>query len=146
MKRLFFKAAFAAVLAAGLSVAANATDNPTGERQAMMKNVGAAIGMGSKMVKGELEFNSVAAQLVLKTMNTSALGFGYMFPEGSETGNETEASPAIWSDRAGFNAAVDKFAADTSVTVTDLASFKMAFGGAASNCGACHKAYRIKKQ
>ncbi len=46
MKRLFFKAAFAAVLAAGLSVAANATDNPTGERQAMMKNVGAAIGMG----------------------------------------------------------------------------------------------------
>ena len=71
-----------------------------------MKDVGAAIGMGSKIAKGEVEFNAIAANLVLRTMHSAALGFGYMFPEGSETGADTEASPAIWSDRAGFDAAV----------------------------------------
>ncbi len=115
------------------------------ERQTLMKNVGAATGAGAAMVKGEVEFNAVAAQLVLRTMNNGGLGFGYMFPEGSETGSETEAAPAIWSDRAGFDAAVNKFVAETSATVTDLDGFKAAFGVATANCGACHKAYRVKK-
>ena len=77
-------------------------------------------------------------------MNNAALGFGHMFPDGSQTGAETEAAPAIWSDRAGFDAAVAKFAADTSVTITDLGSLKQAFGAVAANCGSCHKAYRTK--
>ena len=141
MKKLFLTGIIVAVM----GVAASASDNPTAERQTLMKNVGAAIGMGGKMAKGEIPFDMVAAQLVFKTFNSASLGFGYMFPEGSETGNDTEASPAIWSDRAGFNAAVDKFTADTNAEFTDLASFQAAFGKAASNCGSCHKAFRVKK-
>ena len=116
------------------------------DRQDMMKNVGAAIGVGAKMAKGEMEFDAVTAQLVIRTMNTAALGFGALFPEGSETGAETEAAPAIWSDRAGFDAAVAKFAADTSGAggIADIESFRAAFGKAAANCGSCHKAYRVK--
>ena len=110
-----------------------------------MMDVGAAIGMGSKIAKGEVEYNAIAANLVLRTMHSAALGFGYMFPEGSETGADTEASPSIWSDRAGFNAAVAKFAADSAGGVEDLDGFRAKFGQIAANCGACHKAYRVKK-
>ncbi|EFL89425.1 cytochrome c [Ahrensia sp. R2A130] len=114
------------------------------ERQALMKNVGAATKVAAGMVKGEVAFELAAAQMAMATMNSAALGFGYMFPEGSETGAKTEASPKIWSDNEGFQKLVAKFAADTSGKVTDLASLKEAFGAAASNCGTCHKAYRVK--
>jgi cytochrome c556 len=147
MKLTQFKAPFVATLAASIalfSASAIASGDVAKERQDLMKNVGAATGAGAAMVKGEVEFNAVAAQLVLRTMNNGGLAFGYMFPEGSEKGANTEAGPAIWSDRAGFDAAVNKFVADTSATVTDLDSFKAAFGAATANCGACHKAYRVK--
>lgn len=129
------------------ATAVMAAGDPAAERQTLMKNVGAATKAGAGMVKGEVEFNAVAAQLVLRTMNSAALGFGHMFPDGSQTGAETEASPKIWEDRAGFDTAVNKFAADTANSdgVTDLDSFKAAFGTATENCGACHKAWRVKK-
>ena len=101
-----------------------------------MKNVGAATGVGGKMMKGEMDFDPVAAQLIFNTMNAAANGYGYLFPAGSETGNETEASPKIWEDMAGFEAAVAKFAADTAnIKITDMASFQTAFGAATKNCG-----------
>lgn len=132
-------------LVSTFAASAFAANNPAKDRQSIMKNVGAATGAAVKMVKGEAAFDLVAAQLALRTMNTGALAFGHLFPAGSETGEETEASPKIWSDRAGFDAATAKFVADTSGKITDEASFKMAFGAATSNCGACHKAYRVKK-
>lgn len=140
------KILLATIIASGFAATALAASNPAKDRQLLMKNVGAAVGVGGKMAKGEMEFNAAAAQLVLKTFNAGAHGFGYLFPEGSETGEETEAAPAIWSDRAGFDAAIAKFAADTTGTVTDLDSFKAEFGKATANCGSCHKAFRIKKQ
>ena len=138
----------AAVLIGSTGVGISA-DDPIAVRKAMMKNVGAATGVGGAMAKGEAEFNAITAALVLRTMNTAALGFGELFPDGSDSGGETTAAPAIWEDRAGFNAALAKFAADTGAGIAakpaDLDAFRAAFGAAASNCGACHKAYRVKK-
>ncbi len=138
------------IISAGLTGAAIGGEDPTIDRQAIMKNVGAATGAAAAMVKGEADFNLAAAQLSLRTMNNAALALGYLFPAGSETGNETEASPKIWEDKAGFQAAADKFATDTGATavasVKDLDTFKAAFGAATANCGTCHKAYRVKKE
>ena len=144
-----FKILLGAALVAATTSTAISAEDPIAVRKAMMKNVGAATGVGGAMMKGEMEFNAVAAELVLRTMNTAALGFGELFPAGSESGGESTASPKIWEDRAGFDAAVAKFAADTAAGIAakpaNLDAFKAAFGAAASNCGACHKAYRIKK-
>lgn len=142
MKKLITSAILAGALAAGSAFAAD----PSADRQTVMGNVGAAMKVAAGFAKGETPFDLVAAQLAVRTMNSASIGFGHMFPEGSETGNKTEASPKIWSDRAGFDAAVAKFTADTSGAekISDLASFKQAFGGIAANCGACHKAYRVK--
>lgn len=135
------------VFAASFSVSAMAVGDPAAERQAVMKNVGAATGVASKMVKGEVEFDAVAAELAMRTLNNAGLAFGFMFPEGSETGAKTEASPKIWEDRAGFDKAVNKFIADTNVSgpIADLDALKAAFGKATENCGSCHKAWRVKK-
>lgn len=146
LKLMLAAACVAATAGAPMAVAA---DDPIATRKAMMKNVGAATGVGGAMMKGEMEFNAVAAELVLRTMNTAALGFGELFPAGSESGGDSTAAPSIWEDRAGFDAAVAKFAADTASGIAakpaNLDAFKAAFGAAASNCGSCHKAYRVKK-
>ncbi|MCY6381055.1 c-type cytochrome [Hoeflea prorocentri] len=142
MYRAFSMAVLLTVGLAGGSLAADASL----DRQTVMKNVGAATGVGAKLAKGEMEFDPATAQLVFNTLNAAANGYGYMFGEGTESGNDTEASPKIWEDRAGFDAAVAQFAADTNVKITDLASFQAAFGAATKNCGTCHETYRIKKQ
>ncbi|MEP1209295.1 MAG: cytochrome c [Rhizobiaceae bacterium] len=143
------KILLAAAVVMGSTSAGITADDPIAARKAIMKNVGAATGAGGAMAKGEAEFNAVTAQLVLRTMNTAALGIGELFPDGSDSGGDTTASPKIWEDRAGFNAAMAKFASDTAAGIAakpgDLDAFRAAFGAAASNCGACHKAYRVKK-
>ncbi|WP_419912100.1 c-type cytochrome [Hoeflea sp.] len=137
--------ALAGILSAALIGGSFAAD-PTVDRQNIMKNVGAATGVGAKIAKGEMEFDTATAQLVFNTLNAAANGYGYLFPAGSETGNDSEASPKIWEDMAGFEAAVAKFAADTNVKVADLDGFRAAFGAATQNCGSCHESYRVKKQ
>jgi cytochrome c556 len=125
------------------TISAHAAD-AIADRQAVMKNNGAATRVLAGMVKGETPFDAVAAQLALRTMNSTAIGVGYMFPEGSQTGAKNRAAATIWTDRAGFDAEVNKFAKSTSAKVTDLEGLKTAFGVAASSCGSCHKAYRTK--
>lgn len=120
--------------------------DPILDRQAMMKNTGAAAGAGGKIMKGEAPFDLTTAQLILRTMNNNALGIGYMFPAGSETGHKTRAAKAIWEDAAGFEAQVSQFITDTSAQVTDEASFKAAFIASTKNCGTCHEGFRTAKQ
>ncbi len=136
-----------------LTGSAIAAEDPIGARKAMMKNVVAATKLGGGMLKGQVEYNAVAAQLILRVMNTAALGAAEHFPKGSETGMETTAAPKIWEDMGGFTAAMGKFQADTASTIVkleeieffDKAAFGAAFGKVTANCKACHEKYRIKK-
>lgn len=121
---------------------------PQEARQAAMKQVGQATGILSKMAKGETAFDAAAAQAAFATMNTVAKGFADLFPVGSETGMDTEASPAIWANMDDFKAKVAKFEADTAaasaMTLADAAALGAAFGPVAENCGVCHQLYRAK--
>jgi len=77
-----------------------------------------------------------------------AATYGEHFPEGSDTGFETEAAPAIWTDRAGFDAKLAEFKEDADAAVAaapaDLDALKAVFGPLTQNCGACHETYRLK--
>ena len=118
-------------------------------RQAAMKKVGGAIGLLSTMAKGDAPFDAAAAQGAFATMNSVAKEYVSFFPVGSETGFETEASPAIWEKMDEFKAKVAKFEADTgaaaAMTFADAGAVGAAIGPVAENCGACHLAFRIKK-
>ena len=123
--------------------------DPIQTRQAAMKSVGGAAKQAGEMLKGEKPYDAEVALAALTKMNEVATVFADYFPEGSETGGDTTASPKIWEDMAGFQAAVAKFEADTAAAVAaapaDLDAFKTAFGAVGANCGTCHKAYRVSK-
>ncbi len=106
------------------------------------------------MLKGEMDYNAAAAQLVLRVMKTASLGAAEHFPKGSEIGGETTAAPKIWQDMEGFVKTMAKFQTDTAAGILkkpeelasfDKAAFGAAFGKATANCKVCHEKYRIKK-
>lgn len=148
MKNRIISAALIAALAISTSVTAAGHD-PVEARIALMKSVGAAAGASGKMMQGQMEFTPEAALEALTALNTAALALGDKFPEGTENDTRSSAAPAIWTDRANFDATLAKFIADTQAAVdnppTDVAAFGAAFGAIASNCRACHESYRIRK-
>ena len=103
MKKLFL--ALSALAFATSAVQADAI----ADRKALMKERGQIVGGLSKMAKGETPFDAAAVTTQLAALNANAEKFNIevLFPAGSETGGETTAAPAIWSDTAGFQAAPD---------------------------------------
>lgn len=120
------------------------------DRKAIMKEIGKSVGVMGAMMKGEAPFNSAAAIEALKTISASADKYDpvALFPEGSDKG-DTEASPAIWQNKADFIAHVEKFREDAAQAATatpqDLEQLKPVFQQVAANCSSCHELYRIKK-
>ena len=118
------------------------------DRQDKMKVVGKNMGIVGKMAKGQSAFDGAAALAAFVAMKEAADGFADLFPEGTETGGKTEAAPAIFTDRAGFEkkdaafqASLVKVTAAAPANVAELGGF---VGEVGQNCGACHKAYRVK--
>ena len=83
-----------------------ADDDPRHERHELMEEVGDAAKAIGGMLKGEREFDAAVLSASLNVFKDVAEQFGDLFPPGSETGMGTEAAPAIWEDRAGFDAAL----------------------------------------
>lgn len=125
--------------------------DPIADRQALMKSNGRAVGSVAKIAQGQEPFDAAKVMAALKQIDEDAKAFDVekLFPAGSESGGDTEASPKIWEDRAGFTAAVEKWRADAAAAVAanpqDLASFQTQFKAVTANCGTCHQGYRVKR-
>ncbi|MBZ9808770.1 cytochrome c [Mesorhizobium sp. BR1-1-9] len=124
--------------------------DPILDRQALMKERGKIVGGLSKVVKGEEPFDASAVLTALQALQANAEKFDadVLFPAGSDTG-DTTAAPKIWQDMAGFKATEDKYLADVKAAVAaapaDVESLKTQIGVIGSDCGTCHKGYRVKK-
>jgi len=144
MRRLFVGLAVLAVVSA--AAGAYAVEDPVFTRKSLMDANGGAAGLAGAMMKGDVPFSPAAAKSVFLTHHAVAYSYGDYFPAGSDTG-DTKASPKIWEDAAGFAAALQKFQQDTDAAIAanpqDLDAFKAAFGQVASNCKACHDAYKL---
>ena len=129
------------------SLAAVAGDSPQEKRHEMMENVGGAAKKIGGMMKGEVAFDADVANAALAVWDDVAGTYGELFPEGSESGYGTEAAPAIWTDRAGFEEQLAKFvdAAGAAVAANpqDLEALKAAAGPVFKVCKSCHETYRI---
>jgi cytochrome c556 len=119
------------------------------QRQEAMKAVGGAMGALVKMVKGEEAYDSAKAKAAVETMAAKAKGFDTLFPAGSDKGAETAAAPKIWTDMAGFKAALAKLeqvaGAQAAVAGKDLDGVKAAVGALGGTCKGCHDDFRLKK-
>lgn len=127
-----------------------ASADPIADRQALMKERGKIVAGLSKFVKGEEAYDAAAVMTALKALEANGDKFDVeaLFPTGSDQG-DTEASPKIWEDRAGFNAAEDKYVQAVKAAVqaapADVDALKAQFGPIGASCGGCHQAYRVKK-
>ncbi len=141
MRKLIF-----AISSLALATSAVLAD-PIADRQAIMKERGGIVGGLAKVVKGEAAFDAAAVLTALQALHANAEKFDVeaLYPAGTE--NDPKASPKIWEDRAGFQAATDKYTADTAAALAaapqDVEALKVQFGAVTANCGSCHKAYRI---
>ena len=144
MKRLVLVAVFAALGA----TAVIAQGDPIAARKAIMKENGAQSRIAREMIEGKQPFDLAKAHKVLTTFADVHTKAKPLFPDSSKTGGETEALPAIWENKADFEAKLAKFSADAKeadATVKDLDSFKAAIANVGKNCGGCHNTYRKKQ-
>ena len=140
----------AAALAA-LTVPLFAAEDPIAARQALMSNNGAAAAVAGGMMKGEIPYVPAVGKAVLASFAATGMTYGDFFPEGSSDPARSKAAENIWSDRAGFDAALGKFRTAALAAVeasgregpADLAAFQAAAGPVMGECRACHEAYQI---
>ncbi|WP_341988872.1 cytochrome c [Azorhizobium sp. AG788] len=123
-----------------------AQTDPIKDRKAVMKEIGDQTKVAGAMVKGEAPYDAAKAAAIFKTYADGAAKYGALFPAGSDAG-DTKAAPAIWSDRAGFDAALAKFKADIAANVGAIgteAGFKTAMAAVGDNCRTCHQTYKLR--
>lgn len=138
-----------ALMVFGASLANAQNLDAIDKRKKTFKSMLPQVKVGRAMVQGKQAFDVAAAKTVFSTYATAAATLKSLFPDDSKTGGETQALPSIWEKKADFDAKMAKFEADSKEaagSVTDLASFKAAWGKVMSNCGGCHKPYRVEQK
>ena len=124
-----------------------ASDSPQQARQDLMEDVGSAAKTIGGMLKQEAPFDVAQATEALQVWADAAQPFGEMFPEGSESGYETEAKSTIWTDRAGFEETLSAFGQEAAAAVAadpqTLEELQAAAGPVFKVCKSCHESYRV---
>lgn len=137
-----------AALALSVTLTVAAGHEAFENRKAAMKVVGGSTKTIGDMLKGTTDLDPAKANEAFAAMQAAVAPFGDLFPEGSDAPT-SEAGPAIWTDRAGFDATLAAFEEDIAAAVAaapqDQASIAAAFGAVAENCKTCHQSYRVKK-
>lgn len=139
----------ATVLAGSLAAGAGpSADAVIATRVAGFKKMGGAM----KALNGELKSGTPAPATMLaaaQTIAETARAQGRLFPAGSgpAAGVKTDALPAIWSDRATFDAQMAKLVVESDKLVAVTKSGNAAAIGVQAKatgavCGACHRQFR----
>jgi cytochrome c556 len=142
-----YKKLSAVIVAAVLAISCGeaAGEGPQKERHELMEGVRDAAKVLGPMLKGDQEFDNAAAMESLRVWQSGAAKFGSLFPDGSQGG---EAAPAVWEDRAGFDAALAEWAdavdAAIAANPATLDEGRPVIGAAFSKCKNCHDTYRIE--
>jgi len=133
------------LLVSGLALA----DDPILERQDLMEHMkDEALKPMIGMTRGAVPFDAATVMTALQHMRRVADEAPALFPEGSDTGHDTEARATIWEDPEGFEqkfsdfgAAVDAGIAAAPASVEELdPALKKILG----TCKGCHDNYRVE--
>lgn len=135
-----------AALAASLgATAVLAQQDALEARKALMKGNGREAGAMVRMTKGEVPFDAAKVNAAFDQWTATAAKFPSLFPPNAKEG-ETRALPAIWTERAKFEAEVAKFAKDVAdnraKAVANLDGLKVAMAAIGKDCGSCHESFR----
>ncbi len=133
-----------------LAIASTSAADPREERHELMEDVGDAAKVIGGMLKGERPYDADEFMGAIEVFQDVSLQFGELFPPGTETGMGTEAAPAIWEDRAGFDAVLlewqNAIAAAVEANPESLDAAKPVAGPVFKSCKNCHDSYRIEDE
>ncbi len=143
------------VLVLGSGAQALAVDEPENVikyRQSVLKAIGGHTGAIVAVVKGEVSYVGDVAAHARGIHEMSKLLPG-LFPEGTGRDNypETRALPALWNDRAKFEASAKDLQVQSAKLAAvaeggDLAAIGAQLENLGKACGSCHKPFRAKKK
>lgn len=138
--------------AAGAAIVAEAQTNVAQTVQArkdVMRGNGRALASIQPMLRNEQPWNAQTAAAAMTSVRDGMRSLPSLFPAGSgaQAGIETRALPAIWDQRAAFEAQVASIvtAADQLVTLAQAgneAGFRAGMGAVTQVCGSCHTTFR----
>jgi cytochrome c556 len=146
-------AAIVGGLAVGLSsvwvaVAQTPASNIDQRKALMRANNGANQQLGP-IIRGERPWDQSVAVAQADILASNGGKIPALFPAGSgpESGAETNALPAIWTNRADFEAKAKTLADEAGrllqlARANDEAGFKAQFPKIGASCGGCHTPYR----
>jgi cytochrome c556 len=139
---LIAAAAAVAVLCASGVVA---QQDPIAARKALMKANNDNAKIAVAIMRGNEPFDAAKVNAAFDQWADTAKKFGALFPDSSKTG-DTRALPAVWTERAKFDAEIAKFAKDIADTRAKAASgvdgLKAAMAVIGKDCGSCHETFR----
>jgi cytochrome c556 len=141
-----------AILAIGGNCGAQADDSQAAAADDLIAVRQAGMAVQSSVVAAILQAIGTNADIMPFAATGDAMaewsqGLPELFPPGTESGQNTQARPAVWSDRAGF----EKAAANLTVAAQAMAKaaaadnqreFINAFRATSLACATCHVTYR----
>ena len=149
MKRLLLAATTLAGLALSLPAAAQfqKPEDAVKYRQSAMFVMANHFGRIGAMVNGRAPYDAATAAANADVVATMSRMPFIAYVDGTPGSGKGGASPKIWSDRAGFDAAAKKMQDEVAKLATaskanSLDSLKAAFGEVGKTCKGCHDEYR----
>ncbi|HEY0122840.1 MAG TPA: cytochrome c [Rhizobium sp.] len=117
-------------------------------RIALMKKIGGAAGALGAIAKGDKPYDAAVVKASLTTIAETAKAFPDQFnPDSDKT--DAEVNPKIWDNLDDFKAKAAKLSTDAETALAQLPADQAGVGATlktlGGSCGACHQAYRIKK-
>lgn len=124
--------------------------DPIAKRQALMEDTRDALRPLIGMVRGQADFSADTVEQSLAVFANTAEKARDLFPEGTETGGDTEAKATIWSDPEGFQQGFVNFSAAVAdaqaADIQTLEQLQPQLQAVLNTCRECHDGYRVEKE
>ena len=138
---------WAVVAGSALALSAAAVAGPTEDREAVMKQIGAAMKDGAGYATGQTPFDAAKVKAGMSGLAANAKKAQKLFPAGSGADGKTSADPKIWTNKADFDKRLAEMSrlATVASNAKSAEDFKPAFTAVSATCKSCHDIYRKKK-
>ena len=150
MKKILLLAGVAMAVAGGVAIAQVKPEILVKQRQSVMTLQGKYWGPIAGMASGKVSpYNAdIVARNATYLENLAQMAWDGFQPSTRDV--KSAALPAVYSDAAGFQRAIDRLQAETAklgalARARDEAGVKAQFGAVGKSCGGCHESFRVKQ-
>lgn len=146
MKILKYAIVSAMVMAGAAFAEGDATDPAAVAREAVMKEIGGAMGKLGGMAKGEIAYDAAEAEAAKAALVAASAKAPEAFKEAGGEDATSEAKAEIWTNWDDFLKKDQALAvAAAAIDVSSAEAIGASLGTIGGTCKDCHSVYRMKK-